>query len=250
MMLKINNLKITTESFDKVVCRAVKLAVSSKKTNLVQTVNANSFVESHHDALFSKALENADILLPDGFSIALATKLFRFKPILHHRIAGPDFFNAFNKYANEKNMTYFFLGSTDEVLNKIKERMNKEFPNIKVHTLSPPMYPFKSKVNEGIIKKINTAKPNVLWVGMTAPKQEKWTYENRNKLKVPLVASIGAAFDFYAGTRKRAPLVIQKMNLEWLYRFMLEPRRMGKRYINNNIKFIIYMHRIKRKNDK
>jgi len=247
MMLKLNKLKITTESFDKVVSRAVKLAVSSKKTNLVQTINAHSFVESHKDPLFNEALENADILIPDGISIAIASKIFRFKPTLSHRIAGPDFFNEFNKHANKMNMTYFFMGSSKSVLNKIKIRMNKEFPNIKVHVLSPPQYPFEKKVNNEIIKKINDAKPNVLWIGMTAPKQEKWTYENRNKLNVPLVASIGAAFDFYAGTRKRAPVYIQKLHLEWAYRFMIEPRRMGKRYITNNVKFVIYMFKIKLK---
>lgn len=246
-MLKIDNFRITTEKFDEVVKKAVRLADSSKKTTLVQTINAHSFVVSYEDALFKKALEDADILLPDGFSISVATKLFRFRPTINHRIAGPDFFNAFNKYANMKKMTYFFMGSSEEVLKKIKNRLKSEFPDIKVYTLSPPMYPFDTKINKNIIDRINKVKPNVLWVGMTAPKQEKWTYENKNKINVPVVASIGAAFDFYAGTRKRAPLWMQKSRLEWIYRFVLEPRRMGKRYIKNNFKFFVYMFKVKMK---
>lgn len=246
-MLKIDNFKITTRKLEEEVNRAVKLALHSKKTNLVQTINSNSFVVAYEDSLFKEALENADILLPDGFSISVATKLFGFKPKINHRIAGPDFFNAFNIYANKHKMTYFFMGSSEEVLGKIRSRINSEFSNIKVFTLSPPVYPFNKEDNARIIREINKVKPNVLWVGMTAPKQEKWTYENKDKLKVPLVASIGAAFDFYAGTRKRAPKFIQNVHLEWMYRFILEPRRMRKRYLDNNIKFFIKMMKVKKK---
>jgi N-acetylglucosaminyldiphosphoundecaprenol N-acetyl-beta-D-mannosaminyltransferase len=246
-MLKIDNFKITTRKLEEEVERAVKLAQFSKRTNLIQTINAHSFVVAYEDPLFKKALENADILLPDGFSISLTTRIFRLKPRINHRIAGPDFFNAFNKFANDKKFTYFFLGSSDDVLLKIVEKLNSEYPNIKVHTYAPGVYPFSEKENNLMIKKINSAKPNVLWVGMTAPKQEKWTYENREKIHVPVIASIGAAFDFYAGTRKRAPTFVQNAHMEWLYRFFLEPIRMRKRYLDNNIKFFIRMMKLRTK---
>ncbi|MBN1792896.1 WecB/TagA/CpsF family glycosyltransferase [Candidatus Woesearchaeota archaeon] len=240
-MLKIDNFRINTESREELAKLALSLIKRSKKTNIVQTINAHSFVAAQEDLFFREALENADILLPDGASISIATCLFNIKPRLHHRVPGPDFFMELTGLANKERLTYFFMGSSEEVLGMIRNRMKREYPNIKVHTLSPPIYPFEKKVNCDIIKKINKAKPDVLWVGMTAPKQEKWTYENRLKLKVPLVASIGAAFDFYAGTRKRAPLLFQRLNLEWLYRFILEPRRMWKRYINSNVLFAFYM---------
>ena len=122
----------------------------------------------------------------------------------------------------------------NEWLERIKIRLNKEYPNILVHTYSPPMYPFEEKVNNKIIEDINKANPDILWVGMTAPKQEKWAYENKDKLKIPVIFPIGAAFDFYAGTLKRAPAYMRNHGMEWLFRFIQEPKRTYKRYINNN----------------
>ncbi len=221
----------------------VKRVQKSKKKLFVATINAHSFVEAESDAEFRSALENADILLPDGDSISIATHLFRLNPRFNHRIPGPDFFEQYTKHA--KNATYFFIGASDKVLKRIKDRMKKEHPHISVHTYAPPMYPFSKEENDKIIKTINRIKPDVVWVGMTAPKQEKWAYENKDYLKTKMICPIGAAFDFYAGTKKRAPIWLRKIRSEWLYRLFLEPRRMYKRYIINNIKFLIYMGKIK-----
>lgn len=239
-MLKLGEFTVYTEELNELLKEAEKI-VKGKKTKTIFTINAHSYVTTKDDQQFKEALRKADIIIPDGASISVATKLFNKKPKISHRIPGPDFFEAFNKIANKKKLTYFFMGANKKTLKLIKDRLKKEHPDIKVHTHAPGWYPFPEKENNDIIKKINKAKPHVLWVGMTAPKQEKWCAENKNKLKAKLICPIGAAFDFYAGTLKRAPKSLQKINAEWLYRLYKEPRRTYKRYIHNNIRFAYHM---------
>lgn len=140
----------------------------------------------------------------------------------------------------------FFLGSSEAVLEKIKERAAIEFPNVEVHTYSPPYKPaFDAEDNKAMIAAINSVQPHVLFVGMTAPKQEKWAHEHFAALQVGHVCCIGAVFDFYAGTVKRAPKLFINMGLEWFYRLLSEPNRMWKRYLVGNVKFVWYVLREK-----
>lgn len=136
-----------------------------------------------------------------------------------------------------------FMGSSERVLSLIKERAAKDYPEMEVVTYSPPFKPeFSDDDNRAIIQAINAAQPDLLWIGMTAPKQEKWTYSHWDELRINChVGTIGAVFDFYAGTVKRAPLWWQRNGLEWLYRLLREPRRMWRRYIIGNILFLGYM---------
>ena len=134
-----------------------------------------------------------------------------------------------------------FMGSSEKVLALIKERAAKDFPNMEVVTYSPPFKPeFSDEDNRAIISAINSAQPDLLWIGMTAPKQEKWAYSHWDELHINChCGTIGAVFDFYAGTVKRAPLWWQQHSLEWLYRLIKEPRRMWRRYLIGNTLFII-----------
>jgi len=139
-----------------------------------------------------------------------------------------------------------FLGITEAVLAKIKTRAERDYPNVEVHTYSPPYKPeFSAEDNAAMIAVINAVQPDVLFVGMTAPKQEKWAYRIINNEKLIInnchICCIGAVFDFYAETVKRAPLWWQEHSLEWLYRLIKEPRRMWRRYLVGNVKFVWYM---------
>ena len=133
-----------------------------------------------------------------------------------------------------------FMGSSEKVLALIKERAAVDYPNIEVVTYSPPYKPeFSDEENAAMVKVINEAKPDLLWIGMTAPKQEKWTYKHWGELDIDChVGTIGAVFDFYAGTMKRAPLWWQEHSLEWLYRLLKEPKRMWRRYLVGNALFL------------
>ena len=136
-----------------------------------------------------------------------------------------------------------FMGSSEKVLSLIKERAAVDYPEMEVVTYSPPYKAeFSDEDNVAIINAINDADPDLLWIGMTAPKQEKWTYQHWQELDIHChVGTIGAVFDFYAGTAKRAPLWWQKHSLEWLYRLVKEPSRMWRRYIIGNPLFIWYI---------
>ena len=140
----------------------------------------------------------------------------------------------------QRKRRVMFMGSSESVLAKIRQRAADSFPNVEVITYSPPYKPeFSKEDNEAIIKAINEANPDLLWIGMTAPKQEKWAYEHWDELNIHChVGTIGAVFDFFAGTAKRAPLWWQRHSLEWLYRLIKEPKRMWRRYLIGNALFL------------
>ena len=226
---------------------------------LVNTINAHSFNTAQNDELFAQALSQGDYLLPDGASIVMACRWLKGKTKPKERIAGFDLFTYEMKRLNDDNgptnfpqieengnvnvnvkKKVMFMGSSEFVLGKIKERAAVDYPNLEVVTYSPPYkVKFSDEDNEEIIKVINETKPDLLWIGMTAPKQEKWTWEHWKELDINChVGTIGAVFDFYAGTMERAPLWMQQHSLEWLYRLLKEPRRMWRRYLIGNPVFL------------
>ena len=214
---------------------------------LINTVNAHSFNTAQKDKLFAAALKNGDYLIPDGASILMVCKWLKAKSQPKERIAGWDLF-AFemqrleerSKKEEGRSLRVMFMGSSEKVLSRIRENAANDYPNLDIVTYSPPYKPvFSDEDNAVIIKAINDADPDLLWIGMTAPKQEKWTYQHWNELNIHChVGTIGAVFDFYAGTAKRAPQWWQDHSLEWLYRLLKEPKRMWRRYVLGNPLFV------------
>ena len=147
---------------------------------------------------------------------------------------------AQNSKFRERPLTVMFMGSSQKVLDLIVKRAAEVYPHLKVVTYSPPYKPeFSEEDNKAIVEAINAADPDLLWIGMTAPKQEKWTYSHWNELNIHChVGTIGAVFDFFAGTVERAPIWWQRHGLEWLYRLLKEPKRMWRRYIIGNTLFL------------
>ena len=217
---------------------------------LINTINAHSFNTAKKDQLFADALTNGDVLIPDGVSIVKACKWIKAKSQPKERIAGWDLFSFEMeklereseklRTKSEKSKIVMFMGSSQKVLDLIVKRAAEVYPHLKVVTYSPPYKPeFSDKDNKAIIDAINAANPDLLWIGMTAPKQEKWTYSHWNELNIHChVGTIGAVFDFFAGTVERAPIWWQRHGLEWLYRLMKEPKRMWRRYIIGNSLFL------------
>ena len=201
---------------------------------LINTINAHSYNTARKDAAFAEALLKGDALIPDGASIVLAFKFLRHKNI--ERIAGWDLFLHEMDKLNQKGGVCFFLGSSEETAAGV-------YPDIRIETYSPPYKAeFSEEDNRRMIEAVNRAKPDLLWVGMTAPKQEKWAYAHLKELDVNgPIGTIGAVFDFFAGNIRRAPLWWQKHGMEWLYRLIKEPKRMWKRYIIGNTLFLGYL---------
>lgn len=246
---------------------------------LINTINAHSYNTARKDELFAEALTNGDVLIPDGVSIVKACRWIKAKSLPKERIAGWDLFsfemenlerkqcgmlnvecgannssldnsqsaladNPKFKIQNSEfrspQLTVMFMGSSQKVLDLIVKRAAKVYPHLKVVTYSPPYKPeFSEEDNKAIIDAINAVNPDLLWIGMTAPKQEKWTYSHWNELNIHChVGTIGAVFDFFAGTVERAPVWWQRHGLEWLYRLLKEPKRMWRRYIIGNALFL------------
>lgn len=233
------NINISEGRFGDILCKAGQMVDSGRKF-YVCTVNAYQAVKAGEDKMFLKVLNDAAIVIPDGMPLVWYSRLSG-KPV-SERISGYDFFCGFSKFADKKKYSYFFFGGeSDAVLEKIKHRLKKEFSNIKVKGLicPPIMDSFPDEYDDYVISTINKCRPDVLWVGISAPKQEKWIYKNIGRLNIKMAFGIGAAFNFYANTVRRAPAWMQKTGLEWLYRMYREPKRLFKKYMVNNTKFII-----------
>ena len=193
--------------------------------------NPHSYALSLKDELFPRALKAADWLVPDGTGVVLASGMLGGR--IKDRVTGSDVFAGLNKRLDAAgNMRVFFLGATEESLALIRQRMAQDYPGITIAgTFSPPFKEeFSEADNRVMIEMINKARPDVLWVGMSAPKQEKWIYLNKERLEVPFIAAVGAVFDFYAGTiRREMDSWVVNHGLEWLLRLVQEPRRLWRR---------------------
>ncbi len=212
--------------------------INFNNLRIVNTINPHSYLVAQSDETFFEALKSSDVLLPDGIGIVWAKKILL--KIKINRIAGYDLFLHLMNDLNNKQGSCFFLGSSDNTLRMIKKRSSKEFPKVTVNTYSPPYKnSFTNNDNMKIFTLINKVKPDILFVGMTAPKQEKWVYNNNLNVNAKLICSIGAVFDFYSGNVKRPSKFWIKLGLEWLPRFLKEPKRLFKRNFISTPKFIL-----------
>jgi N-acetylglucosaminyldiphosphoundecaprenol N-acetyl-beta-D-mannosaminyltransferase len=206
------------------------------KQILINTFSPNSYGVALKDKRFESALKNSDLLVLDGIGVAFASVFLNGKNI--KKVAGQDCFDYFVDKLNQRSGKCFFFGSTDATLQKIKDRLAIEYPNVIVGSYSPPYKnEFSEEDNINSRKAINDFAPDVLFVGLTAPKQEKWAYENKDFLNVPVISTIGNVFDWYAGNSKRPAKIWIKLRLEWLVRIFLRPE-IFKRNTGNQMLFV------------
>jgi len=228
------------ECFDYQIFKGRLDLLNTNNKIFISTINQYSFCIAEEDNDFKSALKKSDVLLPDGVGMIAAAKFIGGSKI--KKIAGADVHDYYLNKLNQEQGSCFYMGSSESTLKKIKERLAIEFPNIKVGSYSPPFKPsFTEEDNSIILEKVNAFKPDVLFVGMTAPKQEKWSFLNKSKLDANVICSIGAVFDFYAGTVQRPNKVWINLGLEWLGRLIKEPKRMWKRYIYYGVVFAKYV---------
>lgn len=225
--------------FDKSLCD-----LNLKKYRIINTINPHSYCVANKDLHFKEALEDSDVLLPDGIGIVWAEKFLNGNNI--KKIAGYDLFLFLMSKLNNESGSVFFLGASQGTLNEIKIKCSIEYPNITFGSFSPPYKTTFSEEDSKIMcKEVNIHKPDILFVGMTAPKQEKWVYAFKNHLEVKNICSIGAVFDFYAGNVKRSSVFWINLGLEWLPRLIKEPRRLFYRNFVSTPKFILDVLSIK-----
>lgn len=214
--------------------------IDLNKRQVINTINPHSYVTAKEDKAFQTALHASDLLIPDGSGIVLAAKQIHNQKI--EKIAGFDLHNFLLEETNKKGGKIFYMGASQTTLDKIHEKIAKEYPNIKVASYSPPYKDtFNEEENRQIVQSINDFNPDVLFIGMTAPKQEKWLHQNKNQLNFTIASSIGAVFDFYADVIPRPSQFWIRLHLEWFVRFIAEPKRLWRRNFVSTPKFLLDM---------
>ena len=226
--------------YDVLIDPLSSITIDSDKKQVINTINPHSYVTAKDDKLFEEALRASDTLLPDGSGIVMAAKYCNGEEI--KKIAGNDLHAHLLQLLDEQGGSCFYMGSSNATLDKVKERINRECPNIRAGFYSPPYKPqFSDEDNQAIIEAIQAFKPDVLFVGMTAPKQEKWLHEHKDKVDFKMASSIGAVFDFYTGTIQRPSQFWINIHLEWLPRLLKEPKRLWRRNFVSTPLFLIDM---------
>ena len=218
--------------------KTIEKFITNGRESQVCVTNAYSLVLMQKDKEFKDITNSASLVVTDGKPLIWISKLYG-EPI-PERVAGPDLVYEFSKISAKKGYKLFFLGSDSTTLKKMIENLKKIFPFLQiVGAYAPPFKKqFPERENEKMLALINKVKSDILFVGLGAPKQERWIWEYKDKLRVPVSIGVGAAFDFVAGTVKRAPEWMQECGLEWLFRLCQEPGRLWKRYLIGNPIFL------------
>lgn len=201
--------------------------------------NVHTTVMSYENKKYRKIQNSALMALPDGAPLAYYSRLRGFRNA--GRVTGPDLMLELFKISGEKGYRHYFYGSTQETLDDMRSAVARDYPGLTVAGMYPPPYrQLTQQEDEMITEQINAAKPDFVWVGLGAPKQEEWMYHHRGAFDAVMIG-VGAGFDYFAGHIRRAPKVMQVLCLEWLYRLMQDPGRLWKRYVTTNIKFLVYL---------
>jgi N-acetylglucosaminyldiphosphoundecaprenol N-acetyl-beta-D-mannosaminyltransferase len=220
-----------------VVAQMEKWIAGRERSHYICVTNVHVIMEGRQDPSFGEVLRSADLCVPDGMPLVW---LGRHRGhALPRRVCGPDLLIDFCSTTKDAGYAHFFLGGQPSVTRKLTHELRSRFPDLRVAGIySPPFRQLTQEEDDAITTQINRAAPDVLWVGLGCPKQERWMREHRDKLQVPVVIGVGQAFDIHSGNAPQAPLWMREHGLEWLFRLYREPRRLWRRYLIYNTEFI------------
>lgn len=239
-IIKVLHVPIDVLTWDAVIDK-IAHSGACHKSSLVCICNVHMTVTADQDPELAEVLQHADMVTPDGAPVAWAIRRTGFPD--QQRINGPDLMWRYLAEAERLGQVVFFYGGMDATLAALKNNMLAAFPKLKIGGMvSPPYRALTAEEDQAYVDQINAAGTAVLFVGLGCPKQEKWMHAHRGRIHAVMVG-VGAAFDYHAGTIKRAPLWMQNCGLEWFHRLCSEPRRLWKRYLVTNTLFVIGMAR-------
>lgn len=203
----------------------------------ITITGVHGVMESQRSAEVREMHNRAGLVTPDGMPLVWVSRRRGYKHV--ERVYGPDLMLEVCKVSAQTEYRHYFYGGGDGVAELLAERLKEKFPHLNVvGTYTPPFRPLTEEENQEIIDRINAAQPDIVWVGLSTPKQEKWMSTNLGRVNAPVMVGVGAAFDFHAGLKPQAPKWMQRRGLEWLFRLITEPRRLWRRYFVNNPSFI------------
>lgn len=205
--------------------------------HFVSLTGMHGVMEAQHDPAFKEILNAGDMVAPDGMPLVWLGRRHGFD--MARRVYGPELMAGFCEQTAAKGYRHFFYGSAPGVAEDLARRFTSRFPGmVTAATYSPPFRTLTQEEDREIIHAIEDAHPDIVWVGLSTPKQERWMFEHRDRLKVPVLVGVGAAFDFHTGRIARAPVWVGDHGLEWLFRLSHEPRRLWRRYLVYGAEFV------------
>lgn len=210
------------------------------KCRFIAVTGMHGITEAQHDSEFKMVLNSADMVVPDGMPLVWLARLYGHG--LKRRVYGPELMLSFFEHTDHKGYRHFFYGGTLAVVELLTQKLRGRFNGFKIAGIhSPPFRPLTLEEDQQVVSDINQSKADVLWVGLSTPKQELWMHSHRGRLNVPVLIGVGAAFDINSGRKKQAPEWIREHGFEWLFRLLQEPRRLWHRYIVYGSQFIFYV---------
>jgi len=224
---KVLDFSITALRFDEQVQTIINWA-KTRESKTVCVANVHMLMEAYWSLDFANVLRSADLVTPDG--MPLVWMMRRMGAHYQDRVAGMDILLALCELAQTQNISILFLGSQSEILSKMRKKLDKEFPQLKIAGMEPlPFSPLNETEDEALMKKINSSGAGIVLISLGCPKQEIWMAQHKGKIQAVMIG-VGGVFPVYAGIRKRAPRIMRDLGLEWLYRWIQEPRRLLVRY--------------------
>ena len=228
--LRILGVRIDPVTMDDAILRLEGWIAEKGSARYVIAANTHVVLMGRRDRGFQEVLDGSSLTVPDGMPLVWAAN--RRGYTLKERVYGPDLMWNFIRQTLTRKYRHFFLGTTEETLGELVRRCRTEFPGVEIcGAYSPPFGDASADKDSQIIQRINAAKPDILWVGMGCPRQERWMFSHRDAIAVSVMVGVGLAFDLWAGRKERAPGWMQKRGLEWLFRLAQEPGRLWKRYL-------------------
>jgi N-acetylglucosaminyldiphosphoundecaprenol N-acetyl-beta-D-mannosaminyltransferase len=229
--------RVNAVQIDDVVCQMEDWIETRETGHFVAVTGMHGVTEARHDPEFAKILSRASLVVPDGYPLVVLGRRHGFR--LARRVYGPELLQTFCERTAPKAYRHFFYGGAPGVADELASRLAIRFPEMQIAgTYCPPFRPLTEAEELAACQKIVASKPDVLWVGLSTPKQEKWMAAHRDALDVPVMVGVGAAFDFHTGRITQAPKWMREHGLEWLFRLAREPRRLWRRYLIYGSQFV------------
>ncbi len=211
--------------------------IAGQEPNYVCVTGVHGVMESQQDADLKSIHNSAGMVTPDGMPMVWLSKAAGAEAV--DRVYGPDLMLAVCERSEERGYRHFFYGGGEGIADLLAKRLTERFPSLQVAgTYCPPFRPLTDSEDEELVRLLDAAKPDIVWVGLSTPKQERFMADHVGRIKAPVLIGVGAAFDFHAGLKKQAPAWMQRSGLEWLFRLATEPKRLWRRYLTNNPRFV------------